>query len=175
MPSFTIEGADRHSGADIRMTIEASRADAARHAVGSMGILISSLVENPSDPLEALATANRNVDARPPPLPRSPTTPPPTVAHASRRSRKNIVAMYVAFRGIRSVVFQCLLVGWTAFIFFVFLAVVVSHAEGFSQKTVEAREELSKTIAMGMCCLFGGWCLVSVPLGFAVIATLRSK
>ena len=84
----------------------------------------------------------------------------------------NWLVKYKAHCGIRSFIFQCCVLGWTAFMIFISLAFLVSSIP--VEDNNEA--EMAAVTSMVCCCPIAFWLLLAVPLGIAAIATLgRTK
>ena len=83
---------------------------------------------------------------------------------------RNWLVRYKDHCGRRSFIFQCILLGWTAFMAFVSLSLLMSS---LPHENDEA--EIAAWGAVGLCCPIGTWLLLSVPLGILAIACLRSE
>lgn len=95
------------------------------------------------------------------------------IARRSERPR-NIFQRYHRWAGTRSIIFQSLLLGWTAFMFLATSGLLFSAS---AKQPETRREQDAQATALGMlsCCSCGGYFLVAFPLGVAVIATLESR
>jgi hypothetical protein len=103
--------------------------------------------------------------------------PPPGRDEGSNwgwKETHNIFQRYQGWAGTRSIIFQSLLLGWTAFVFLgtcgVLFASVAAEPENRRDESA-----LAGAVAMLSCCSCGGYFLVAFPLGIAAIATLESR
>lgn len=115
------------------------------------------------DNLDDLASAARERE-------RGRQQPRPTSIPYAERAKPAIgfIRRYRLACGGRSFIFQSILLGWTGFMFFLFMATSFGAvARGGSQ------EEQTSAVGTGMCCMFGGWLLLAIPLLFAAVGTYR--
>ena len=95
--------------------------------------------------------------------------------------RGNVAKTYKERCGLRSFIFQCVLLGWTAFMFLVgvgmLLAVSPSREELELSKQGDswARAGVLASSFWGLFCPAAVWALVAFPLGVAAISTLESR
>lgn len=94
----------------------------------------------------------------------------------------NILQRYIAWSGMRSAIFQALLLGWTAFVGLGTCGIVFnSIRERRDERNVspnwprqpEDRTIQAEGLMWGMCCSCGVYLLIALPLGIAAIATLN--
>jgi hypothetical protein len=86
----------------------------------------------------------------------------------------NVFQRYMHWAGTRSIIFQSLFLGWTAF------AVLSTCGLNFAlvkpgHQMREEREAEASSIMLASCCGCGGYLLFAVPLGIAAIATLETR
>lgn len=81
---------------------------------------------------------------------------------------------YARWAGTRSLIFQALLLGWTACVFLATIGLLVSTLAKNPRNRIE---EDAQAIAFGTmsCCSLSGYCLVAIPLAIAAIATLEAR
>lgn len=86
----------------------------------------------------------------------------------------NVWQRYRRWAGTRSLIFQSLLLGWTAFASLLAFGWMLSIA-GKQPRTRYEEDAQNVAVASSLCCSLGGYCLFAVPLGIAAIATLEMK
>lgn len=146
---FRVVGANRDTGVEVDVIIEAAtRADAERTA-GQRGILISEITEMTLDP-----------------APSPPTPPPPDTS----KQPISAIQRYKFYCGKRSFIFQASLLGWTCFMACIGVVMFISAAVGSAGKS---DDQQVGAFAAGICCPLGGYLLVAIPIGIAAVATLE--
>ena len=81
----------------------------------------------------------------------------------------NIFKRYQKWAGIRSIIFQLLFVGWTAFAFLGTCGMMIP----FLGQSGENEDAAMTGSMMFSCCGCGGYLIIAIPLAFAAIATLE--
>lgn len=95
-------------------------------------------------------------------------------------SRPNWLARHKNRCGARSFIFQCALLGWTAFMLFVGLGLMIATLPTTQeQRLAEWGAPQGEGAVLGwglwgLCCPIGTWLLLALPLGIAAIATIGS-
>ncbi len=86
----------------------------------------------------------------------------------------NIIQRYKQWAGTRSIIFQSILVGWSAFALLATCGLLIPAS---MKKPQFQEDEDAQASAIGMlsCCSCGGYFLIAFPLGIAAIATLESR
>lgn len=106
----------------------------------------------------------------------------PVVHEVSRTNDvgKSWLSQYIEWCGIRSFVFQAILLAWTVFMCIVGFGLLLSAST--TSKTsinspIQAERDGAAVAVMlvGLCCPLGTFLLLAIPLGIAVIATFESK
>jgi len=100
-----------------------------------------------------------------------PRPPPPDASPPRGMTRR-----YIDWCGTRSVIFQSLLLGWTAFVGLAALALILQFATATSKPVTKEEQEAAAIAAFycGMLCPLAVYLLLAIPLGIAAIATLES-
>lgn len=80
----------------------------------------------------------------------------------------NPLKIYLKFCGMRSFIFQVLLLAWTCFSFLLWIGMAISVAG-------KDNDVAANAIALGSCCGCGGYMLIAIPLGCFAIATLETS
>ena len=91
-----------------------------------------------------------------------------SLASGSPRKRKNFLGRYKDWCGIRSFIFQCILLGWTALWFFLGLGMALL----FSPRSEVTEVTPFIWLGGGCCCPLGIWLALALPLAVIAIATL---
>lgn len=108
----------------------------------------------------------------------------PTPSRSTYRRKRGMLARYKHYIGVRSFIFQTILVGWTALIGAWMASVSVSSVKSFEkhQRHASSAEDLEAAntgAALGMgagwCCLGGAWAIIALPCGIAAIATMEKN
>lgn len=148
---FRVQGAARDTGAAVEMTVEAKDEAEAQAIANKSGILVASM-----------------------------TPVPPTPPRSPRPTSVSKITRYRNYCGRRSIIFQSALLGWTGFMFFVALGLMLSAAitpqreYPWESEQVEQDRKAGAFALGGVCCPLGTYLLLGIPLGIAAIATLES-
>lgn len=95
-----------------------------------------------------------------------------SLASGSPRKRKNFLGRYKDWCGIRSFIFQCILLGWTALWFFLGLGMALVFGPHPESTPEGLQTSVTVWLCSGCCCPLGIWLALALPLAVIAIATL---
>jgi hypothetical protein len=101
------------------------------------------------------------------------------VSQVEKVGSGNIFRWWIEICGGRSFTFQVALLTWTVFCFIITMGLMMASAPDQSDPMwvlpEHRRAELGAWGFVGLCCPFGTWALIAIPLGFAIVATWGNR
>lgn len=85
----------------------------------------------------------------------------------------NLIKRHKERCGVRSFIFQCILLAWTIFMGLITLGLMVSTLPERGSRASDA--EVGAWSFVGLCCPCATYLLIALPLGIAALATLQSN
>jgi uncharacterized membrane protein len=91
----------------------------------------------------------------------------------------NIFAQWRRWSGVRSFIFQLVLIGWTFLFCFLamgslFITAGSSQPTNIYETQQDAQRASAGIFAGSLCCLGGVWALIAVPVAIAAVATFKT-